>query len=161
MTILQDTREQKPFVFKGAEVIRQTLRVGDYTILGLKKTVAVERKAKEDFYFTFGVQYRYNIFCKEMKQINEMAYGYLVVEGSIEQCINMGSGEGQSEWQLEKSQFIRDKNLGYLGKNVESNFNHFLENFPNVKVKFCNNRKHAQKYTHGLLDWIAEREGVD
>jgi len=51
-TILVDTREQEPFLFKSYPcwAKRQCLKTGDYSIAGFEELVSVERKSKKDLY---------------------------------------------------------------------------------------------------------------
>jgi|GEM_PF-563340 len=52
--VVCDTREQLPFTFEGMGVnifkTTETLKSGDYSILGFEKKVAVERKSKADLF---------------------------------------------------------------------------------------------------------------
>ena len=45
-----DTREQRPFRFRGIECQTQTLQAGDYSVVGLEHVVACERKSLEDYF---------------------------------------------------------------------------------------------------------------
>jgi ERCC4-type nuclease len=47
-TLIVDTREQHPFQFKGLNMVRGTLKAGDYSLVGYTGKVAVERKSHED-----------------------------------------------------------------------------------------------------------------
>ena len=51
-TIAVDTREQRPYQYPGAQVC--TLPTGDYSVVGLKDRVAIERKTKADAYSSLG-----------------------------------------------------------------------------------------------------------
>lgn len=48
MKILIDTRDQQPWEFPGIITVRRALIVGDYSLVGYDKTVAVERKSAAD-----------------------------------------------------------------------------------------------------------------
>lgn len=48
ITVLVDTREQRPFSFPGWTVKTETLTTGDYSVWGLRDTIAVERKSLSD-----------------------------------------------------------------------------------------------------------------
>jgi ERCC4-type nuclease len=52
LTIITDTREQRPFDFSKFDlpVAIQTLREGDYSVVGLEGRVAIERKSGSDLY---------------------------------------------------------------------------------------------------------------
>jgi ERCC4-type nuclease len=46
--ILIDTREKEPLVFKRLPSLRATLVTADYSVLGLQRLFAVERKSLDD-----------------------------------------------------------------------------------------------------------------
>lgn len=49
LTVIIDTREQRPFVFPvGVKTARLGLTTGDYSLAGLTRTVAFERKSLDD-----------------------------------------------------------------------------------------------------------------
>lgn len=58
MTILVDTREQRPFNFEheryGVQIQQGALTVGDYSLVGLTDKVAVERKELSDLVLCLG-----------------------------------------------------------------------------------------------------------
>lgn len=142
MTVI-DTKEKKPFSLAGLDTIRQGLRVGDYSIDGFQDRVAIERKSMFDFYSTFGVERNYQRFCREMKQINEMEYGFLVVEATLSWCMDADKKN--------------NKLYPNLGKKVLSNYIDFLFRFPRVRIQFSGGRKAADEFTVYLLKSINYR----
>ena len=58
MKVIVDSREQAPFSFSheryGVELVRGTLTVGDYSLVGLEDKVAVERKSLPDLVLCLG-----------------------------------------------------------------------------------------------------------
>ena len=147
-TILIDTREKKPFEFKGVaensgrvRKLRKGLKVGDYTILNYENQIAIERKARADFYQTFGLNYQR--FCREMTQINEMPYGFLVVEATLKKCLTA------DEYQKRLPQG--------LGNTVLTNYLDFLHRFNRVRVQFCGTKKEAATFTRYLLESCYKR----
>lgn len=52
MTIIVDTREQKPVKFTQHKVLRKALHVGDYTTTKLVRKYHIERKSPIDLYAT-------------------------------------------------------------------------------------------------------------
>jgi len=90
-TIIIDTREQRPLEFRGMKTLRRKLEVGDYSVRGLTKSVAVERKSKEDLFSTMTGKNRER-FKKELERaaaLNMMTY--LVVEYPLERILAHGS----------------------------------------------------------------------
>lgn len=48
-SVVVDTREQRPYHFPMVPTERRTLKVGDYSVVGMETEVAVERKSLSDF----------------------------------------------------------------------------------------------------------------
>ncbi len=53
-SIIIDTREQTPLIFRGYEIKREGLKTGDYSIDGYQDKFVVERKSKSDAYACVG-----------------------------------------------------------------------------------------------------------
>lgn len=96
--IAVDQREQAPYTFAGMQadasqngrplvVTCEThhLLTGDYSIVGLTETVAIERKSLQDLYGTLG-QHR-DRFQAEHERLANMAFAAVVVEATLEQAI--------------------------------------------------------------------------
>jgi len=79
ITVVVDTREQKPYRLPCAEV--KTLVTGDYSILNLENRIAIERKTKSDAYSSLG-QGRPR-FERELQRLSEFDYGAVVIEASL------------------------------------------------------------------------------
>ena len=147
MTIIIDTKEKKPFKLDGLKTIRKGLKVGDYSIEGFQDRVAIERKSAIDFYYTFGKPRNYQRFCVEMKQINKMEFGYLIVEESLENCISS----------IEK---MKKGTVG-LGNMALMNYRDFEKRFPNIEIDFYDTRNEADELTVQILKTIIDRiEGL-
>jgi len=92
-TVIKDTREQKGWEFSSHPTTRKpprcsgmvvdTLKTGDYSIVGYTDILAVERKA--DFAELWGNYNKDNrpAFEQEMQRMSEMKYRYVVVESSL------------------------------------------------------------------------------
>lgn len=78
-TIVIDTREQLPYKFKDS--VTKTLKSGDYSLLGLESSVAVERKTKKDAYGSCGKN-RVR-FEKELVRLSLFDYSAIVIEASL------------------------------------------------------------------------------
>jgi hypothetical protein len=84
MIIVVDTREQLPYYFgrwEGMTVVRDTLEVGDYSLLHYRDYVAVERKSLHDFYGSIGKGHKR--FFRELRQMACMKWPLLVVESRM------------------------------------------------------------------------------
>jgi DNA excision repair protein ERCC-4 len=77
--IAVDTREQKPYRFRHAQV--KTLATGDYSIVGLEDEVAIERKSAPDLLGSLGKGRAR--FRRELERLAQLDYGAIVVESSL------------------------------------------------------------------------------
>ena len=81
MVILSDYREKAPFHFEGYEVERTNLEVGDYSIQGLEKLIAVERKSLDDLTACMGRDRER--FVNELRRARSMRCFCVIIEGSF------------------------------------------------------------------------------
>jgi len=84
ITVLIDTREQRPFSFDHSRFTTQraTMRTGDYTVLGLEKELVIERKNLGDFVGTvIGDWLR---FKKELIRMAAFDTAAIVVEANLD-----------------------------------------------------------------------------
>lgn len=80
ITIIVDTREQRPYSFDVPAVVRK-LDAGDYSIVGAEDRVVVERKSMEDFIGTV-IRGRRR-FHAELRKLITYDRACIVVEGSL------------------------------------------------------------------------------
>ena len=79
ITIVIDTREQRPYAFPNAVV--RSLPSGDYSIDGLEDRVAIERKSKADAFSSLG-RHR-GRFEREIQRLALMQFAAVVIEASL------------------------------------------------------------------------------
>jgi len=84
-TIVVDTREQKP-LWKGEKIVRKKLEVGDYSIKGYEKEVAIERKSLPDLFGTLGGGHKR--FKAELGKAIKYKYFAIVIDGSYSSAYN-------------------------------------------------------------------------
>ena len=84
MTIYIDTREQKPYEFKGCKQVRRGLKVGDYSVQdGLGRGgIIIERKSPEDMIGTLTKKTNLERFKKELDKMAKFKYKIVVIETS-------------------------------------------------------------------------------
>jgi ERCC4-type nuclease len=82
-TIIIDTREQEGYSFdpRLAATVRRALPAGDYSVVGLENTVAVERKSLDDFVST--VIHSRQRFRNELRKLAGYRAACVVVEGGV------------------------------------------------------------------------------
>lgn len=87
-TILIDTREQRPYEFKGFKSLRRTLKVGDYSLQGKQHIVIIERKSLPDLYGTLTRKKNFERFCRELEGLKNVWYPFILVEATPETVMN-------------------------------------------------------------------------
>lgn len=85
-TIIQDTREKKPWKFEATGSVDNVkvskLGTGDYSVEGMEDLFMVERKASVDeLFMNLGVQW--DRFKREMERAKPFKYKYLVIEATM------------------------------------------------------------------------------
>lgn len=78
-TIVIDSREQLPYEFNNSIVA--PLETGDYSILGMEKKITIERKSKQDAYYTIGKGR--SRFCRELERMKFYDFKMIVIECSM------------------------------------------------------------------------------
>jgi len=102
LSIAVDTREQLPYTFKTTkpnpadfcshQVIRTTLRTGDYSLIDHESRITIERKQPEEIFHIVGKGRAR--FERELVRMDGYAYKAIVVEATLAQLAN-GSGFSQ------------------------------------------------------------------
>jgi ERCC4-type nuclease len=87
LTIIIDSREQLPYSFNdyNCNIIRTSLKTGDYSIDGYDSEVAIERKSKADLYQSFGRGRQR--FEKEFHRLSGFSYAALVIEAGMQDIL--------------------------------------------------------------------------
>lgn len=84
--IIQDTREQTPYTF--AKIIPPppvevaTLSSGDYSVKGLERHIAIERKSLIDAFGTFGKGR--DRFERELDRLSQLRFAAVVIEADFD-----------------------------------------------------------------------------
>lgn len=81
LSIIVDTREKKPYDFPGSRVQHSVLKVGDYSLRGYTKLIAVERKSLADFHsccMAGGAR-----LAQQLAKLSQIPFALLVAECSV------------------------------------------------------------------------------
>jgi ERCC4-type nuclease len=82
MTIVIDTREQRPFTFENIsprpEIVISTLKTGDYSLLGYEDDICIERKSLPDLFGSCGTGRKR--FESEIVRMAQFKYAAIVAE---------------------------------------------------------------------------------
>lgn len=96
MIIVVDSREQRPFAFPDdVETKHAALPAGDYSIEGLERRIAIERKSLPDLYGTIGRTLKERKgrgrgrtrFERELELLATFDFAAIVVESSLESIV--------------------------------------------------------------------------
>ena len=146
-TIAIDTREQCPFTFSrllfGHEsrmmiwTRRQTLKTGDYSIVGYEDKIAVERKSLIDLFSTLGQQR--DRFEREFQRLAELEFSAIVVEGDFRDVLHPEAVDPM--WPSKTHPHT------ILGT-VQS----WQQRYKTSHWWFCPNRQFAEQMTFGILE---------
>jgi len=135
LTIITDTREQNPLTFSfPAE--RGTLATGDYSIKGLERFIAIERKEINDLVMCLKNGNRER-FERELSRGRGLDYFALVIEADLEKLAN---GDYRSEMNPKSvMQFLIAFSVRYR-----------------LPIFFCPDRKYAARIIESLLSKYIE-----
>lgn len=87
MRIIVDTREQAPWTFEGQSVTtkRAKLEAGDYSVEGLERRVAIERKSIDDW---TGTVIRDRVrFYKELELLRALDFRCVIIETGVREIM--------------------------------------------------------------------------
>ena len=93
MKIIVDTREQTPWDFTIHGIVAEidTVKTGDYTLVGYEDVVAIERKASPSELAT-NLGSGIKRFEKEMVRISEFKYKYVICEFTLDEMLKFPKG---------------------------------------------------------------------
>lgn len=133
-TIIIDTREQKPYLFRAnanlAGAVRQKLDYGDYSVAGIEHIICIERKQDVDELCNNLGRNRAR-FIRELERMQASKLRYIVVE---------------DYW----SSVFRPKRSKMNPKSIFESIMAFSTKY-GVHFIFAGNRKMAQRIVRGLL----------
>ena len=151
LTILIDTREQKPIDFSHDKLIAQeiaTLSTGDYTLKGFEDIVCIERKGcVEEFANNLGRDLKR--FKNELERMQSFAHRYIICEFPISHLIKYPYHSNNKK--LQNIVMINGK---YLLKTIIE-----IQMDYNVDIVFCDDRNHAEKVIVSIFKRVKERHG--
>ena len=134
--IIQDTREQEPFIFQDRAVIARALKTGDYSILGPDgrdwslSDIAVERKSLPDLWGT--CFQGHDRFKRELERARDgLMFFCMVVERPLR---DMSVNENQVEHLIKIPKILDTWSIKY-----------------GLHLRFCNGRESAAVETERLL----------
>jgi len=141
-SVVIDTREQAPFMFTGIETnaphrpldvltVRQALPSGDYSIEGMEKRVAIERKSVSDWFGSIGGDR--TRFEAEVERLSHYEYAAVVIEGGWQELLIDRPSNTQVPG-IVSSRTIASWDIRY-----------------GVRFYPCMNRRHAELFTFALL----------
>jgi ERCC4-type nuclease len=139
ITVVADSREQRPWTFASPTIIRG-LPVGDYSIAGLETAIAIERKSLTDFVgsITFGRAR----FWRELEKLAAYTHRAVIVEASTADVLAGAYRSKAAPWAVLTS-----------GLAITADFG--------IPVFFCGDRATAARCAEWLLRRWASKVGAD
>ena len=135
ITAIVDTREQLPFDLAPLKSVRGTLTTGDYSILGLERHIALERKSLQDLVGCVGRERER--FDREIQRLRAFECKAIIVEASWS-SVEMKQYRGDVH-----PNAVIGSVMGWIALGVP--------------VLFCNTRECAQRFASRLLFVAARR----
>lgn len=139
--IFVDTREQKPYAFKGCITEPKVLKTGDYSVQGGngRNGICIERKTLDDLFGTLTKKDNQKRFEDELKRMDKFGFKAVVIEGDVSDIVRGHKRSGANGRLI----------LAYL-----------LELCLKYQVcpLFCGNRAQAEQVTKDLLVKFAQED---
>ena len=140
-TVIVDTREQEPYEFPPSLVSleKRALPAGDYSLAGLEREVAVERKSLDDFIHTV-IRDR-DRFRRELQRLQTYPCACVVVEANLDDVFNCDYRSGAHPNSV-------------LGATLSIIVDY------GVPIYFCSNRQLARRF---VMEFLLRyyRKGID
>ena len=157
-TIVVDSREQAPYQFSDlpltgrdrgkrliVPVVVRGLPAGDYSIDGLERVVAVERKSLEDLYGTLAAGR--GRFEREIERLSELEFAAVVIEADVREVWR--PAEFHPGWRSKLNP-----------RSVEGTIVAWSVRYPGVHWWFMGSRRAAEVRVWGVLERVwRERQG--
>ena len=86
LTIIVDSREQKPYLFDGYKTVTHCLPVGDYSLSNLENEISIERKSLNDMIGSLSSGRER--FEKEIQRGSQLLYFSLIIESSLNDLLS-------------------------------------------------------------------------
>ena len=141
-TIIVDTREQQPWIFKDYAKAHKKLDTGDYSIEGLENTLTIERKKSSSEFATNVVESR---FKDVVMRLSQFKYSFILLEFDMQDLLDYPVGSTVPKRMWDKVKITP----AFLIKHIlELQLNH------NIKIMFCGNAENAEKLAEFIFKKI-------
>jgi hypothetical protein len=149
-TVIIDTSEQKPWVFKKSEFCagsrKQSLDTGDYTLEGYEDKFIIEKKGAVTEYYNNICTSDIKRFRKELDRMGDFEHAFVILEFSLSDMVNY-------PWSTNLPYSIKMK-IGNKGDYFLRQFIQLQIEYPNVNFILCG--KEAQKVVNSIFKRIIE-----
>ncbi len=136
ITILQDTREKKPwdFTFHGFNQKIQHLKTGDYSVEGYENSLIIERK-KSSGEISMNLGFKRKQFDAEMKRMETFENKFIICEFPYERILEFPKNSGIPANIQHKVRM----NPGYMSMSLSK-----IKAEYNVEIIYCENSYEAE-----------------
>jgi len=139
--VICDSREKLPLDLSPFKMVKGTLTTGDYSISGMTRRVAVERKSTQDLILCVGRERER--FDREIKRLLAYEHRALFVEGSID-AIRLKQYRGDTH-----PNAVLSSLMGWMADGIPIHFAGDRENSADMMKRFlylCAQRNWADNY---------------
>ena len=159
MKIIQDTREQTPYIFRGYDTIIKKLLVADYSIQGMDNRIVIERKSLADAYGTIGKGRER--FVKQLAIMSDYEYSAIVIESGISDFILYPESFNKALLKRCKANLTLDYDKLKMKMSPKAAVNSLFawSICYGVHVFWCDNREYGQATTLRLLEKFYKYKG--
>lgn len=148
VTIIQDTREKKPwnFEFYGFNQIVDTLKTGDYTIMGLEHIVRIERKrSTSEIAMNLGLKSK--PFFAEMTRMLNFPHRYIICEFPYTRILEFPNNSGIPNYLKSKVRM----NGGFIGLSLEK-----IKTNYGIEIVFANSPEEAEEVAVEIFNRVID-----
>lgn len=138
VTVIVDSREQLPYSLQPLQSVPGSLQSGDYSLLGMERDVAIERKSVGDLIGCMTGEGRLR-FLRELERLQGIRHAAVVVEGSWQHLV-----EGQYRSNLNP-------------KSATNSVTSWISKF-SVPFAFVGSREDGESFTRNFLYLTAKAE---
>lgn len=144
--IIRDSQEKKGFDFEfydEVKVIREKLKTGDYTLDGHRDVIIERKKSPSEIYMNLSNTYEKGRFLRECGRLTEFRLPIILFEFPESYLYEFPKNSGIPE---DKQGTLR-MSAKYLRKMIYE----IPENYPPIKLVFCDDRVMAEDYIFTLF----------
>ena len=149
-TVIRDTREKKPYNLEDPrilDVVTKKLDTGDYSIEGLEKMFAIERKASVNELHVNLSKHKIGAFKRELERFQSYRFKYMILDATYQQLLDFPRNNGLHFTVVDKIK-VRGTFLSacLIRLQVKYNFN----------IIFAGNKENSERIAINIMKEVLE-----